>query len=391
MWIRGFLNWFSGGPDGYMTLVHCMNHDYFWIWITVALDFAVAAGYVLIAKHWWENERLLRDSPAKSALQGMKNIFILCGICGYLFIPIKMFWPAWRLYDAFLAVLAYSTWRYALRSRELSVVYNELGRSERLAVELQESQEEGRRKSHFLNALSHDLKTPLNGLTLQTELAVLNLESNDPEGMRDALAQIKICARTTAELLNSFLELGRLDWSREPVQIEDVGACRFLTELADRSRARALSKGLTLTVEAPGDLCVRTDRVKLGRVLENLLDNALKFSHEGGVRLTAEVTVRGVALSVVDTGPGIAAVDQSRIFEDFVQVQNRERDSRKGFGLGLAIARRLAHQLGGVLAVQSEPGRGSRFTILYPPGAARLARPGPGHGHPADRPASASG
>ena len=91
------IDWFSG--DGrYMRLRGCMGTDYVWIWITVALDFAVAAGYVLIARHWWVNARQLPPSPAKRALSQMRNIFVFCGICGYIFIPIKMVWPAWRLF-----------------------------------------------------------------------------------------------------------------------------------------------------------------------------------------------------------------------------------------------------------------------------------------------------
>src|SRR5262249_38946313 len=146
------------------TLVHCMNHDWLWIGTTVVLDLAIASGYVLIALHWRRNERSLKESPAKSALRNMKQIFLFCGLCGYLFIPIKMFWPAWRLYDGFLAILAYYTWRYALGSWDLRFVYNELGRSQRLAEEVEESRAESRRRSLFLNAVSHDLRTPLNGL-----------------------------------------------------------------------------------------------------------------------------------------------------------------------------------------------------------------------------------
>ena len=191
MGIDEVLNWFAGGRDGYMTLVHCMNHDTFWIALTVALDLAVALGYILIALHWWRNERALEESQAKLALRSMKNIFLFCGICGYVFIPIKMFWPAWRLYDGFLAVLVYFTWRYALRTRNLAVVYSELGRTERLAKDLEETREDSRRKSFFLNAISHDLKTPLNGLMLQVELAELNLSSNDTEAIQEALVEIK--------------------------------------------------------------------------------------------------------------------------------------------------------------------------------------------------------
>jgi hypothetical protein len=133
MGISDLLNWFAGGRKGYMTLFHCMRHDTLWIAITVLLDLTVATGYCLIAFHWWKNERGIPDSPAKEALGRMKNIFILCGICGYLFIPLKMFWPAWRLYDLFMTVLAYHTWRYAWGARDLRVVYRDLGRADELA------------------------------------------------------------------------------------------------------------------------------------------------------------------------------------------------------------------------------------------------------------------
>jgi signal transduction histidine kinase len=363
MSIRGLIEWFAGGPDRYMTLAHCMNHDYLWIGITVALDLSVAMGYVLIALHWWRNERALKDSPAKVALGTMKTIFVFCGLCGYLFIPIKMFYPAWRLYDVFLVILVYYTWRYALESRHLRVVYDELVRSEQLALDLEASREEGRRKSHFLNALSHDLKTPLNGVMLQAEVAAMNLDLDDSQEIRCALEQIRTCARTSTELLNSFIELGRLDWSQDRTEFEPVHIGELLRGLAGRVRSRAESRGLGVAVEAPEGLWVRTDRVKLEKILDNLLDNALKFSDRGTVRLTAGPSAGGVEIAVVDSGRGIASEDLNRVFDDFVQVHNRERDSRKGYGLGLAIARRLADQLGGSLAVQSELGRGSRFTV----------------------------
>lgn len=363
---RDVVNWFAGGDHGYMTLVHCMNHDIVWIAITVALDLTIAVGYVLIALHWRDNERGLRDTPAKAALGTMKNIFLFCGLCGYAFIPIKMFWPAWRLYDMFLAILAFYTWRYALRSRELKVVYNQLERTEKLSEDLEHVREEGRRKSYFLNAISHDIKTPLNGLLLQAELAELEMNEGNHESLREALEQIKICARTTADLLNNFLELGRLDWSQESVQTVDFPLNDAVAVVVGRSGQRAAAKGLRLDVESPENVTVRSDRVRIERILCNLVDNAIKFSDEGGVRLVADLTAAGVAIHVVDTGKGIALEQQKHIFDDFVQLHNRERDSRKGFGLGLAIARRLAHQLGGNLAVESEPGRGSRFTLFLP-------------------------
>ena len=119
-------DWFAGNGR-YTNLVHCMGHDTFWIVVTVALDFAVAAGYLLIALHWRKNQRYLADSPAKHALGNMRNIFLFCGICGYLFIPVKMVWPAWRLYDLFMVALVYTTWRYAWNAKDLKVVMQQIG------------------------------------------------------------------------------------------------------------------------------------------------------------------------------------------------------------------------------------------------------------------------
>jgi signal transduction histidine kinase len=349
-----------------MTLVHCMGHDYFWIAVTVALDVSVALGYVLIALHWRRNERRLRDSAAKSALGSMKLIFLFCGLCGYLFIPVKMFWPAWRLYDGFLAVLVFFTWKYALGTRGLGVVYSELGRTDRLAHELEASREGTRRQGQFLNAVSHDLKTPLNGLLLQIDVAELSVESNDPESIREALCRIRTCARTTAELVNHFVEIGRLDWSDESVHVTPFRLADALSCAIAEATAAASARGLTVTSRVAPELSVRTDAQKLSKIVRNLLDNALKYTDRGTVSVEAECRGSALLLHVVDTGIGIAAEDQSRIFDDFVQVGNRERDSRKGFGLGLAIALRLARQLGGHLTVESRPGQGSRFTLHLP-------------------------
>ncbi len=362
------LRWFSGGPDGYMSLHHCLKGDTFWIALTVILDVAVALGYVMIARHWWVNEKSLPESQAKRALGDMKRIFLFCGTCGYLFIPIKMFWPAWRLYDISLIVLVYVTWQYAFNARHLRVVYHELGRTKQLALELEESRAESRRKSFFLNAVSHDMRTPLNGLMLQAELAELSLSADDPESMTEALREIKACARTTANLLGSFLELGRLDWSEEPAHPSRFPLIELVSEVNGAARVTAEPKGLALRCDVPAGLQLRTDRLKLERILQNLVGNAVKFSEKGFVEISARDTGGDVEITVTDTGVGIPADLQATIFDEFFQVANSERDSSKGFGLGLSIARRLAAQIGGELAVESEVGRGSRFTLHLPGG-----------------------
>ena len=249
MGISDLLAWFAGGSRRYMTLYHCMNHDLPWVILTVALDLAVAAGYALIALHWWREQRNSSKTVAQQALKNMKNIFVFCGICGYLFIPIKMVWPAWRLYDLFLAVLAVYTWRYAWNARELKVIYHELTRTERLVQQLDEERAESRRKSLFLNALSHDLRTPLNGLVLQAKLAEMELDDlplppEQTAGQREALGVIRSNAKAVAALLDRLLEFGRAEGGEESLHPVAFDLDDLLHGVAGRFRAVAGGEGL---------------------------------------------------------------------------------------------------------------------------------------------------
>ncbi len=363
-----FWSWFTGGSSTpYMKLSECMSGDWFWIGATIALDVAVAAGYVMIALHWWRNERMMAaNSPAKRALGTMRNIFIFCCICGYVFIPLKMFWPAWRLYDVVMLGLVYYTWRYAWGARELKVIYSELNRTETLATELEASRAESQRKSFFLNALSHDLRTPLNGLMLQADLAELSAQTNDGESLRESLQEIKASVRVAGELLNNLLELGRLDWAEDRVSITEVSLAPMLEALIRTHQITADQRGLFLRAVVPPALTVCTDRLKLERILSNLVGNALKFTEKGGVTVTTQSEGAFLKIHVSDTGVGIAPDHQERLFEEFYQVHNRERDRRKGFGLGLAIARKLARQLGGDIDFESRLGHGTRFGVSLP-------------------------
>ncbi|HEX8911080.1 MAG TPA: HAMP domain-containing sensor histidine kinase [Humisphaera sp.] len=377
------VDWFAG--DGrYQTLYHCMGGDHLWIAATVTLDVVVAAGYLLIAKHWWVNERTLPDVPARRALRSMRNIFLFCGLCGYAFIPVKMFWPAWRLYDVFMLVLGYFTWKYAWGAKDLKVIYAELGKNTRLQAELDKAREDSKQKSFFLNAISHDLRTPLNGLTLQASLAEIHLAGDDREELRQSLLEIKASARATGDMLDALLEFARLDWASDPVTPNVFPLAEAVESATRTSRAAAEQKGLDLRNLCPAGLTVTTDRLKLERVLTNLIANAVKFTPTGSVRVEAQPGADGVELHVIDTGVGIAPEHRDRLFEEFFQVHNHERDRRKGFGLGLSIARRLARQLGGDIQLDSAPGRGSRFTVVLP----GVLRGGDADAQPRPRPAA---
>ena len=366
MKIIAILNWFSGGETPYMNLVHCMNHDWFWIGATIALDLSIAIGYAIIALHWRRNERNAPDSQAKNALSSMRNIFILCGTCGYLFIPIKMYWPAWRLYDLFLAFLVYYTWKYVWKAKDLSVIYREIERSAKLERELAEARLESERKSFFLNAISHDLRTPINGLVLQAHLADMSLEADDTDAAREAIESLKASAAATAETLGEFMELGRLGWENTTNRLETFA----IDELVDRASrgfiATAKAAGLSLSIAAETHAQIRSDRLKIDRILRNLIGNAIKYTKKGGVSILLSIKNHDLLIDIVDSGVGVAPEHRDRIFEEFFQVNNRERDRQKGFGLGLPISRRLAEQLGGSIVLDGDIGRGSRFTLMLP-------------------------
>jgi signal transduction histidine kinase len=358
------LRWFSGGENQYMRLYSCMKRDNFWIGLTVCLDFSIAIGYAIIALHWSRNARRLPDIPAKRVLATIRNIFLFCGICGYLFIPIKMVWPAWRLYDFTLMFLVYSTWRYVFSATNLKVVYTELGRTTALAAELQRSQQESLRKSQFLNAISHDLRTPLNGLSLQSSVAEVALQQGDQQSLKQALVDIRASTRATAALLDSLLETARTDWVDQQNVSTRFALVDVLADLRGRMEGVAATKSLTLQIDPAANIELQMDRTKLDRILANLLTNAIKFTEAGAIKIQVDRSATAVEIHVIDTGVGIAPAMHEHLFDEFFQIKNHERDPSKGFGLGLSIARRLARQVGGDITVQSAPGRGSRFSLL---------------------------
>jgi signal transduction histidine kinase len=366
MSIHPFIQWFAGGETPYMRLSDCMMGDRFWIALTVVLDLSVAAGYVLIALHWWRNCKSMPATPARAALNNMRNIFVFCGICGYIFIPIKMIWPAWRLYDLFMILLVYYTWSYAWSARDLKVIYSELGRTNKLADDLERLREESRQKSIFLNSISHDLRTPLNGLMLQNNLARIALKQGDQATVGEALLEVESGIRATSDMLDRLLEYARLSATEEKNALALFRLDELVEQIFRTYRPAAHGKHLELISRVPADTFLYTDKIKLERILNNLVHNAIKFTIQGSVTIDAQLASNSAELHVTDTGVGIAREDLDKLFNEFFQAHNNERDRTKGFGLGLAIARRLSLQLGGDLTVESAPGDGTRFSILLP-------------------------
>jgi signal transduction histidine kinase/ActR/RegA family two-component response regulator len=218
-------------------------------------------------------------------------------------------------------------------------------------------------KSRFLAAASHDLRQPLQSLSLSSSaLARLSL----PEPAREVAGDISAGIDSLRRLLDGLLDVSQIDAGDVVPEIRSVQIDRLLPLLATRFRPLAESRGLRIVCEAGAPLAVGSDLALLQRVLSNLLDNAIKFTEHGTISLSALPLQGGVRITVADSGIGMAMADQARVFDDLVQIGNPQRDRRQGHGLGLGIVRRLCRLLGATINVESTPGEGSRFHVWLP-------------------------
>ena len=226
-------------------------------------------------------------------------------------------------------------------------------------------------RSRFLAAASHDLRQPLHTLSLYS--AALKLHA--PDGATGEIAiHINKALASLSALVDSLLDISKLDAGAVQPEPQNVSLKPLIERIEADYRPLANGKGLEFHVAAP-DILVETDPVLLERLVRNLVDNAFKYTAAGNVTLDTEVDGTKVRIIVRDTGPGIPAAERERIFEEFYQIGNPERDRVQGLGLGLAIVQRLADLLVLELTLESEPGRGSTFTVTVPPAPERRAVP----------------
>jgi signal transduction histidine kinase/ActR/RegA family two-component response regulator len=217
-------------------------------------------------------------------------------------------------------------------------------------------------KSQFLAAASHDLRQPLYALSLfSASLAELKL---DGEG-RAVVGRIQDSIAVMESLFEGLLDVSKLDAGVVQARIAAVSIDALFDRLSQVFRPIAIERGLDLRFRCDGEW-VLSDAVLLEQVLSNLVSNALRCTPAGGILVAARGRGSGLRLEVWDTGIGIAEPDRRRIFDEFVQLANPERDRRKGLGLGLAIAQRAAALIGGTIELASRPGLGSRFALVQP-------------------------
>jgi signal transduction histidine kinase/CheY-like chemotaxis protein len=231
------------------------------------------------------------------------------------------------------------------------------------------AEDANRAKSRFLAAASHDLRQPLHALSLYS--AVLKLRATDPS-TGEIAEQISKASSALTALVDSLLDISKLDAGAIHPELRAFDLRKFVERIGADFRPVAEQKGLAFSVES-SDAEVLSDPVLLERVLRNLLDNAVKYTRDGSVRLVAAAQGDQVRLAVRDSGIGIAPQERERVFEEFYQIGNPERDRTRGLGLGLAIVRRLAQLLKLDVEVESAPGRGTSFSLTLP--RARASQP----------------
>lgn len=234
----------------------------------------------------------------------------------------------------------------------------------RAAMALAEQSAQAR--ARVLAAASHDLRQPLHALSVYS--AVLAAHPA-PETLSEVAQNIDQIVRALGSLLNGLLDLSRLSAGYYVPEHQTLALERLVAEVCAEYETSAAQKGLSLQQDFTA-IRLQGDAVAISRIVRNLIDNAIKYTEIGEVRVSTRLELLGqtplVVLSVTDTGKGIPAAEQSRIFEEFYQLDNPGRDRSKGVGLGLAIVQRLCELIGAKVSVESVVGQGTCFRINMP-------------------------
>jgi PAS domain S-box-containing protein len=224
-------------------------------------------------------------------------------------------------------------------------------------------------KSEFLANMSHELRTPLNSIILLSKLLTDNLEANLTADQVDYVNVIHKAGNNLLELINEILDLSKIESGKMDINPETINLNGFKKDTEDLfmplSRDKEIDFSISISSDCPKE--IYTDRMRIDQVIKNLISNAFKFSAKGKVTLSLTMqTNKLITFAISDTGIGIPSDKQALIFEAFQQADGSTKRKYGGTGLGLSISREIAHLLGGEICVESEPGKGSIFSITIP-------------------------
>lgn len=238
-------------------------------------------------------------------------------------------------------------------------------------------------KSQFLSIATHELRTPLSVILGYNSMLAESLQDRLTPEEAETLEESAAACKRLIRLVNSMLDINQIESGKMQMSFAPVDARQIVLAVERLMHHKAESLGIKMHVQLPARLPrVLLDAERMQQVLINLVGNALKFTPAGGqIRISLRQVSRAGAegaleFSVHDTGIGIAAGDQKRIFDEFIQLKHATHSQHyenKGFGLGLAIVRRIIEAHDGLLTVDSAPGRGSTFSALIPMRRAQVA------------------
>ena len=225
-------------------------------------------------------------------------------------------------------------------------------------------------KSRFLSSMSHELRTPLNAIIGLTEMMVTNAARFGTEKALEPLHRVNAAGKHLLDLINEVLDLSKIEAGKLELNVEAVDLARLIDEVIGTAGQLAEKNQNRLIVEAQENVgALAADSLRLKQILLNLLSNACKFTKEGEVALRVRKVADGrdwIELAVADSGIGMTAEQQAKLFQDFTQADSLTARRYGGTGLGLALSRKLARMMGGDVTVTSEPGKGSVFTMRLP-------------------------
>jgi signal transduction histidine kinase len=223
-------------------------------------------------------------------------------------------------------------------------------------------------KSRFLSYMSHEFRTPLTSITSLTNMLISRLDG--PLGVEQArqVEFIRSSVLDLTEMVNDLLDLAKVDAGRISIAPEWFEMVDLFSALRGMFKPIVANMSVSLTFDEPKAVPrLYTDDQKLSQILRNFISNSLKFTSQGEVRVSAQLTEAGeVEFAVHDTGIGIAPEHLTMLFADFVQIDTRLQRRLRGTGLGLSLARKFAELLGGRVGAESQLGIGSRFWVIIP-------------------------
>ena len=231
--------------------------------------------------------------------------------------------------------------------------------------------EASRAKSHFLANMTHELRTPLNAILGIADVLAEQARERGQQDLAEPVSRIATAGKHLLDLINSILELTRIDAGSLTLHTEDFDVAVLIRGVAAAARPLAEKNGNRLSVSCPEEIgCMNADQGRVRQVLLNLLHNACKFTENGEVALGAACGRAGgvdrLEFRVADTGIGIAPEQMANLFGEFTQADASSTRKYGGTGLGLAISQRLVRMMGGEIRAESQPGRGSVFTVYLP-------------------------